>query len=309
MRGLELCEAFYRAHGEPMLQKAFAPLLPYLATGLVGSGSECLGYDDALSRDHDFEPGFCIFLPDEDTVSRRDAFLLERAYEKLPRCFEGFERSRLSPVGGNRHGVLRLREFLEARTGTPDGVLTLDRLCRLPEQPLLELTAGRVFYDGLGTLTAVRERLRYFPEDVRRKKLAGELVLLGQAGQYNLPRCIERSDEGAARLCLFETVRHAMHLAFLLDRAYMPYYKWQLRALRELPRLASLAEPLTELLGGTALASACERVDTLCETLLSFVREEYELPHAVSADLAGYAVERYIDDPTLRNAHILFAVD
>ena len=54
-------------------------LLRGYITGLFGSGSECFGYDDVTSQDHDFEPGFCIFLPGEDVVSRRDAFLLEQA--------------------------------------------------------------------------------------------------------------------------------------------------------------------------------------------------------------------------------------
>ena len=73
MNGLELSEAFYRTHGAPMLQEQFPDLLPLLAVGLTGSGSECFGFDDDLSRDHDFEPGFCIFLPGEDAVDRRTA--------------------------------------------------------------------------------------------------------------------------------------------------------------------------------------------------------------------------------------------
>ena len=79
MNGLELSRAFYDQHGLPMLERDFPELLPFLAIGLFGSGSECLGFDDAVSEDHDFEPGFCILLPEEDVVDRRQAFLLERA--------------------------------------------------------------------------------------------------------------------------------------------------------------------------------------------------------------------------------------
>ena len=63
MNGLELSRAFFEECGRPMLEESFPSLLPYLAAGLCGSGSECFGYDDALSRDHDFEPGFLLFLP------------------------------------------------------------------------------------------------------------------------------------------------------------------------------------------------------------------------------------------------------
>ena len=110
MNGLELSRRFYEECGIPMLRD-FADIAPKIAVALAGSGSECFGYDDELSRDHDFEPGFCLFLPDEDTVDRRSAFLLERAYAKLPREFMGFARAPLSPVGGNRHGVIRLADF------------------------------------------------------------------------------------------------------------------------------------------------------------------------------------------------------
>ena len=59
MNGLELSHAFFETWGRPMLEKEFPQLLPYLAVGLFGQGSECFGFDDAVSRDHDFEPGFC----------------------------------------------------------------------------------------------------------------------------------------------------------------------------------------------------------------------------------------------------------
>ncbi|MBO7398596.1 MAG: hypothetical protein J6V10_05830, partial [Clostridia bacterium] len=63
MKGLELSEAYYNEYGRKMLENDFPQLKDYLAAGLCGSGSECFGYDDELSKDHDFEPGFIIFLP------------------------------------------------------------------------------------------------------------------------------------------------------------------------------------------------------------------------------------------------------
>ena len=123
MKGLELSRQFYLECGAPMIARDFPELESLIAVGLVGSGSECFGYDDILSEDHDFEAGFCIFLPDESIVDSRSAFLLERAYSKLPREFKGYNRSLLSPVGSNRHGVIRISDFLSERTGSPDGKL------------------------------------------------------------------------------------------------------------------------------------------------------------------------------------------
>ena len=190
MNGIELSRAYFEEFGRPMLENEFPELMPYLAAGLFGSGSECFGFDDEISTDHDFEPGFCIFLPDEDTVDRRAAFLLERAYAKLPKEFMGFKRAMLSPVGGARKGVIRTAEFFEEKIGSPDGTLTPEEWLTVPEQALAEATNGVVFFDNFGEVTKIREALAYYPEDVRRKKLAGNLLLMAQSGQYNYKRCL-----------------------------------------------------------------------------------------------------------------------
>ena len=75
MKGLEISKKFYEEYGKPMLEEGFPELMGLIAVGLVGSGSECFGFDDEVSRDHEFEHGFCIFLPDESKVDRRSEFL------------------------------------------------------------------------------------------------------------------------------------------------------------------------------------------------------------------------------------------
>ena len=100
MTGLELARAYWETYGVPMIREQFPEYEEIIAAALTGSGSECYGFDDEISRDHDFEPGFCLFIPGEEIVDRRTAFLLERAYAKLPAEFEGFSRQKLQPVGG-----------------------------------------------------------------------------------------------------------------------------------------------------------------------------------------------------------------
>ncbi|MBQ1414659.1 MAG: DUF4037 domain-containing protein, partial [Lachnospiraceae bacterium] len=281
-------------------------LLPHLAAGLIGSGSECFGYDDALSQDHDFEPGFCLFLPGENVVDRRSAFLLERAYAKLPREFMGFRRPLMQPVGGARRGVLRLDEFLTDKLGSPDGQLSLQQWLAVPEQSLAEVTNGELFFDGSGELTAVRESLRFFPEDVMRKKLAGHLLLMAQAGQYNYRRCLAHGETGAAQLAVFEFVKSAAAAAFLLARTYQPYYKWSFRALRALPSPLSPDAELFEYLLTTDNdpETAEEKYDVIDELI------GQDLTKAVCGDLEkhAYSVNDGIADAGLRNMHILAAV-
>ena len=313
MKGLELSQAFFEEHGRPMLETQFPELLPFLAVGLFGSGSECFGYDDVTSQDHDFEPGFCIFLPGEDVVSRRDAFLLERAYAKLPRSFMGYKRSVLSPVGGNRHGVLRTAEFFNRTVGSVDGTLDLMQWLSLPEQALAEATNGKLFFDRYGEVSDIREKLRCFPEGIRRKRLAGHLLLMAQAGQYNYTRCLKHGETAAAQLAAVEYVKSTLSVLFLLNRRYQPYYKWVFRALRELPDGENYAKILEDLLTtGNTVTEAKQKAETIeyLSASISSMLNDQDLTARRGDDLErlAYSVNDGIRDGELRNMHVLAAV-
>ena len=313
MNGLELSRAYFEAYGKPMLDEQFPDLLPHLAAGLLGSGSECFGYDDEISRDHDFEPGFCFFLPGEDVVDRKAAFALERAYAKLPKEFMGLRRAPMAPVGGARHGVLRTEEFFAEKTGAPDGILTLSQWLTVPEQSLAECTNGELYFDNCGQVTRIRESLSRYPEDVRRKKLAGHLLLMAQSGQYNYLRCIRHGENGAAQLAAGEFVRSTMSAVFLLNNRYQPYYKWSFRAMRALPRLSLLAELLEYLLTTDNEGDLAQDKYDVMESIAADVIDELmeqELTKATCGDLEkhAYSVNDGITDAQLRNLHILAAI-
>ena len=313
MKGLELARAYYEEYGKPMLTAQFPELLPLMAAGLAGSGSECFGYDDEVSQDHDFEPGFCLFLPGEDVIDRRSAFLLERAYAKLPKEFAGFSRSLMQPVGGARRGVIRIADFLEEKTGTRDGQLSLQQWLTVPEQSLAEVTNGELFFDNSGEFSAIRDRLAFYPEEVRRKKLAGNLLLMAQAGQYNYLRCIRHGETAAAQLAVHEFVQSCMAGIFLLNRRYQPYYKWSFRALRGLPKLSLEAELLEYLLTTDNEGDLAQEKYDVIEGIAADVIDELmeqDLTKANCGDLEkhAYSVNDGIAEAQLRNLHILAAV-
>ena len=279
MTGLELSRGFFRDYGLPMLRESFPHLLPYLAAGFVGSGSERYGFDDEVSRDHDFEPGFSLYLPGEDVVSRKDAFLLERAYAKLPNEYRGHQRERLSPVGGSRNGPVRTRDFYLAKVGTPDGSLTPDEWLRIPDYVLAEAVNGEVFFDEYGEFSAIRKRLFDMPEDVRIKRIAGNLLLMAQSGQYNFARCLLHGEPEAAMLACNEFVLASLKCIFLLHRRYMPYYKWSFRSLRRIPGTEQIFKALSMILHcpgaekqmhiETAAQLVCEELRSQSLTVLS----------------------------------------
>lgn len=312
MKGLELAKAYYEAFGLPLLE-AFPEAAGKVAVGLCGGGSECLGYDDELSQDHDFELGFCIFIPGEELLDRKSAFALERAYARLPKEFMGFKKSFLSPAGGNRHGVVEIRGFFQEKLGNAEGKLSLFDWLRLPEQSILEAANGEIWRDDSDLMTSRRAALQTMPEDIRLKKLAGELLTLSQAGQYNYPRLLARKDAGAAGLALAEAERAALHCIFLLNRRLMPYYKWQFRALRDLPLLSELAEPLANLSESPNRgADGQKKLELLALLEDALIRElkAQSLSDAVCGDLSRHAlsVNDRVKDPGLRNASVLAAV-
>jgi len=62
IKGLDLCESFFNECALPLLQKHYPDLRH--SAGLIGWGSDVLGYDDAVSTDHQWGPRFYLFLRD-----------------------------------------------------------------------------------------------------------------------------------------------------------------------------------------------------------------------------------------------------
>ena len=311
MKGLELSEKFYREYGEKMIAENFSEFEGKIACGLAGSGSECFGFDDDISADHDFEPGFCMFVPD-GLLDSKTEYRLERAYAKLPEEFEGFKRSKLSPVGGNRHGLIYIGDFLEARTGTRDGKLSLSGWLSIPSHYLAEVVNGKIFRDDSGFFSSIRESFK-MPEDARRKKLAGELLLMNQSGQYNYMRCIEHGEPAAAQLAALEFVKHTLSAVFLLNDRFMPYYKWQFRALKELPILGNLGDSLYFLMSyensKDYVQLKCDMIEDVASLVITALQDQ-SMTKAICGDLEkhAYSVNDSIKDASLRNANILAAV-
>jgi len=312
VKGLELAREYYRTFGIPMIREQFPEYEEIIAAALTGSGSECYGFDDEVSRDHDFEPGFCLFLPGEDIVDRRTAFRLERAYAKLPAEFRGFARARMGPVGGHRHGVFRIDEYFTEKIGCPVEEMTAETWLRLPDYALAEAVNGEVFRDDPELLTDCRRKLREMPEDIRRKRMAAHLLLMAQSGQYNYTRCLRHGETGAAQLAAGEFATHAMAVWFALHRRYQPYYKWSFRALRELPEGEELGGRFEWLLTTGNEDPLAEEKAFAMEKIAARVIAELqaqELTRADCGDLEKHAwsVNDGIRDGSLRNLNILTA--
>lgn len=305
MKGLEEARRYYEDFGRDMLHARFPEFEERIAVGLVGRGSECFGFDDDISRDHDFEQGFCLWLTDADDLLIGAE--LAEAYRELPK--RGAVQH--SALGDSNRGVRRIGFFYRRYLGSDGAPRDWRQWLSLPSWALAEASNGEVFRDDLGAFSAVRERLLHgMPEDVRKKKLAARLIHMAQSGQYNYARCLRHGEEGAAMLAISEFVREGCGAVYLLNRAHMPYYKWALRGMERLPLLADMREPLEYLL--TAENDAAGQrikqgvVEDICANVIRVLREQglsdrsedFLEPHA-------FSVQERIGDPEIRALHVM----
>lgn len=304
MKALELARAYYEAYGKPMLERDFTAERQRVAAGLCGHGSECFGFDDDVSRDHDFEPGFCLWITEED--ERAFGFRLFRAYGRLPREFDGVKVRNKSLFGSDFKGVHTIGQFYSFYVGNRLPETNAEWLS-IPDFYLAEATNGQVFDDPLGEFTRIRRYLTDRPEDVRLKKLGSAVFHMAQLGQYNYSRCLKHGERAAAALALANFCKSAAQAVFLLNRAYAPYDKWLFRGMRRLPLLGKEAGTLDALLAAPLDEAANQsRIEALCAALATVLREQ-GLAACTGDYLEPYAYEigENIRDGALRNSPVM----
>lgn len=253
MKGLELAQAYYQEY-EEKLKEITGKDFENISIGLCGQGSECFGFDDETSKDHDFGPGFCIFL--DDGLKEKYGKRLEDFYERMPKEFMGMTRT-VSSHGQGRVGVLLARDFYYANLGIDLEPENLYQWYRLPEERLAMVTNGRIFHEGDDEFMRLRRCfLKFYPEEVKLKKLASRFAVMAQAGQYNYGRCLMRKDYVAAYFALSLFMKNAISAIYILNDKYMPFYKWAHYGMKDLQILGSLKEVFSWL-STSSLGTAC----------------------------------------------------
>ncbi len=324
--GLTLCSHFYSEAVRPILEDAF-PGLAYSAA-LIGSGSEVLGFDDAMSTDHHWGPRVQLFLGEDDDQRLAEAIHTALA-NRLPYTFRGYSTNfsepdptdngvqiltvlQSGPVN-HRVSVSTVRGFVQDYLGydisTP---LTPAEWLTFPQQKLRTLTAGAVYHDGIG-LDAVREQFAWYPRDVWLYLLAAGWARIGQE-DHLMGRAGLVGDELGSALIGSRLVRDVMRLAFAMERQYAPYPKWFGTAFS---RLACAPELTPHLLAAQtaatwqgrerhlipayeALARMHNRLgltDPLPETTISFFGRPFQV---IALHGFGDALLAQISDPEVR---------
>lgn len=268
MKGLDISQKYYETYGRKMLEEKYSQYLDNITVGLVGEGSECLGFDDEYSSDHDFGPSFCIWL-DEDLYDKIFEEL-QRDYDNLPKEFMGFSARNVTVNGKNRVGVLKTEDFYKS-------VLECDKIPEtprewhnIPEKFLCTATNGRIFKSSNGYFEKIRKYLQYYPKEVKIQKLAIALGNMAQTGQVNFSRMMKRKDILSAHLCINEFVKHTINCIYILNEKYTPYYKWQFRGMKELKILPDVGDVLGEIMELDVKNSlVTEKIEQVCSMIVN----------------------------------------
>jgi hypothetical protein len=270
----------------PLLARRL-PALRYDA-GLVGAGSEVLGFDTDRSTDHDFGPRCLLFLPRAGGPSPAPDDVAAVLDAGLPDTFRGypirFYRDGGAP--GRPGGPVQVTVTTVAGWGRAFlgvdalGELTAADWLGIPTQSLAAATAGAVFHSGLGELVSMRERLAFYPDDVWRYVLAAQWSRVAEEEAF-VGRTGEVGDDLGSAVLAARLVRDLMRLALLLRRRYPPYAKWLGSAFARLPDAATLGPVLAAALraGGWR-----EREQHLCDGYAHLARLQNELGIAAPVD-------------------------
>ena len=190
------------------------------SAGLLGWGSDVLGFDTERSTDHGWGPRLTLFVTPEDVERLRAEMDVD-----LPETFQGW------PVRFSR-GETPVMHHVEVTTLTTwlrrwlghdprDHMDAVDWLV-VPQQLLLGVVRGAVFHDGLGELERLRQLLAWFPESVWQWLVACQWRRIEQEEAF-VGRAAEVGDAVGARITCARLVRELMRLHFLLARTYAPH--------------------------------------------------------------------------------------
>ena len=267
---LELGRAFFLEVVRPAMERICPEVLARAACGRFGWGSECLGMDDAISRDHHWGPRIDILLP-EEVFRLEGERILRDVGAALPGRFRGFHLE-AGHVGSAGLSPESRDSFLQRTIGRTSAPRTLFVWLEMPEEDILHVVNGEVWHDPSGEFTALRKALRgYYPDPVWKLRIAQWCRNASGYGLYHMTRAVQRDNLPFLHHAFAQTVRYTMHLVFLLNRTFYPYDKWLAPMFRRLPRLAPEMGPLID--EACQSGESWDRRVQLCERMHEIVDE------------------------------------
>lgn len=249
---INIAKRLWNIRLKPEFDEKFGIVMQRAAVGLAGYGSDCYGYEDIASRDHDWGPGVCIWLPKEEFTKYSKQ--MQELYDELTKePFEGYKRN-TSSHGNGRVGVISLDDFVSEFVGDGCAKLLFEAVSAgvditklkgnrhldqiwlsVPETGFGALINGELFESGDGVFERVRHIIKGgYPKNLMYLKLAQNCALFSQNLQYNYRRMCLRNDMVSTKLMLANGVKAAYGIIYGINSAYLPHDKWIPRAVTAL---------------------------------------------------------------------------
>ena len=271
INGIELCKRFYEAFGRDMIHKNFSKYESRIVCGLVGEGSDCFGFDDKYSMDHDFGPGFCIWI--DSDVYDEIGTALQKAYDLLPKTFMGIKRVK-SSQSNQRTGVFKSDKFYKDLLDSDFIPKSNAQWIGISIEKLATAVNGVIFTSTENEFTNIRKHLlEHYPQSILLKQIAQETAIMSQSGQYNFNRCLLRGDVFTAKMCFMKFAQATLKCCHLLEKRYYPYYKWLFRSTNN--------ESIKELLMKSEKLPICnwydDIIDPICAIITDIIRKKYNI--------------------------------
>lgn len=268
LNGIELSKRYFFEAGLPLLKAKYPQLVNRVAAGLVaggfdsGCGSEIGGFDDALSRDHNWGPRFFLFVHEDD---KRDVGekLQDFLDDSLPEGFSGYT-STATTLPKNRAYVMTPAENLASCLGMDRAPETDVEWIVIPEVQLFEYTTGAIFYEPTPVVSPLRSQFEYYPDNVWYKRLSYAFCMLHLVG--NVRRSAQREDIVATQTYVNWFLQIAMRTCFLLKRRYAPYCKWLFKAFKSMSGLpGNLVEGIESVAGRINMATVTDQLYAIAD--------------------------------------------
>jgi hypothetical protein len=277
--GLELSERYFLEDVQPILSSSF-PRLEY-SSGLIGSGSEVLGFDDEMSRDHHWGPRLILFLTDTDytnlssSIDRSLKQNLPATCHGYPTNFSKADKTGVRLMESDSTGeidhlieIVTTREYFHSLLGIDiyDKLSNVDWLS-FPQQILLSIQSGRIFHDQIG-LKDIRGKLNYYPHDIWLYLMASSWQRIGQEEHLAARAWLTGQDIGFSIIAC-RLVRDIMQLGFLLEKKYAPFAKWLEQSFVKLDCSKALMPYLSEIVNSSNMRSRQQNLCRAFESLAS----------------------------------------
>lgn len=308
IKGLDLCEQFFSDIARPILDKHF-PTLTYSA-GLIGYGSDVLGFDDQTSTDHMWGPRFYLFLNNDDIILKQE--ILDVFSREFPYEYKGYSVNFSAPnIGDNgvrapefiTHGsvsplvfIYTIEDFFKEYIGVSnfDNLLNLDWLT-FSEHRLLALTCGKIFTDGLNIGEQLK-KISFYPTLVKLFLISSNWSLIAE-DQAFVKRCSDVSDELGSILVCSRIAERLMRLCFLYCDKYAPYSKWFGTSFSLLPIDASIKSTILNAVKSDTIIDRETNIVT-AQKLLADLHNSLNI-----TDFVGVQIENYFG----RDIKVIFA--